>query len=89
MCICSTRVQLPTEVREGIRYPGPGVTGGCKPPIVGAGNKLKFSGRAASTLDHWTISPAQVNRFLLKKLFTFVYLCAVCVCVSAHSGAHC
>lgn len=52
MCICSTCVQLPTEVREGIRYPGPGVTGSCKPPIVGAGNKLKFSGRAASTLDH-------------------------------------
>lgn len=38
------------------KIPEGGVTGGCEVPAVSAGNELRFSVRAASTISHGIVS---------------------------------
>lgn len=58
MQVKTTCVQVTLEVRGGTGSPGAGVSDGFVLPKWMVGSKFRFSGRAARTHGHWTVSSA-------------------------------
>lgn len=66
--LCASHTsRSPERPEEDVRYPGPGVTGSCEPPHMGAGTRLQSSDRtgaflhpnlAFETESHWNLELA-------------------------------
>lgn len=67
--MCVPCVLLLVESREAV-----GAMGSCEPPAHGAGNWIRFSGRAASILNPWAIFPIPKKEFLRELKFNITKL---------------
>ena len=88
MCTCEvcvgmcTWVQYPHRPEEGTPSPGAGVSGACEPADIGSGKELSSSGRAVDDLNHWAISPANLNTSFQAKNVTITPGISKCLCTS-------
>ena len=64
-------MQVPSEVREGIRSSETGVAGGFD---LHVGTGLRSSGRAANALNHRPVSSAPACYYFKNDLFIFIYV---------------
>lgn len=89
VCVCSTCVQLPTEVREGIRYPRPRVTGVVNHLLwlLGA-NSNSLEEQQALSVTEPSLLPRFICSFWRNCLHLSIYVLCVYVSVCMRSRAH-